>query len=220
MPHLETLKSTRTSEPQELPLSLNEAKAFLRIDTDVTDDDALIMALQRAAVDHVEEWTRRALITQTWRLSRDRWPGGRSILDQDWEGVREGAFIENAAQSFEIPKPPLQAVSSFQVFATDDTASEVATTVYFVDTESQPGRITLRFGQTWPSTTLRPANGIQVTFTAGYGDTWNDVPDGIIQAVRLALAFFYEQRLTCDPKSVALPMAVQALLQPYRIMRV
>jgi hypothetical protein len=54
------------------PVSLAEAKAFLRVEHD--DDDEVIAALIAGARIHVETQTRRALITQSWRLTRDAWP--------------------------------------------------------------------------------------------------------------------------------------------------
>ena len=58
--------------PAVEPVSLAEAKAYLRVEHD--DDDDTIAALIAGARIHVESQTRRALITQTWRLSRDAWP--------------------------------------------------------------------------------------------------------------------------------------------------
>jgi hypothetical protein len=58
--------------PAAEPLSLTEAKAFLRVEHD--DDDAIIASLVASARNHVEALTRCGLITQTWRLALDRWP--------------------------------------------------------------------------------------------------------------------------------------------------
>ncbi len=216
----ETLKLKLVTEPQNQPLSLNEAKAFLKLGDDDTADDALIMALLRAAVRHVETFTGRALITQTWRLTLDDWPSRSRLDDQLWEGVREAAELVEAKDHIEIPKPPLQSVTSFQIFNPSDAASTVATTVYFVDSESEPGRVGLRYGQVWPSTTLRRHSGIQITFVAGYGDTGNDVPDDILAGLRLLVTHFYENRAVCDQATnVALPMTAKEVLRPYRILR-
>ncbi len=54
------------------PLSLVEAKAFLRVAT--SDDDDVIAALIADARFHVEAQTRRALITQNWRMALDARP--------------------------------------------------------------------------------------------------------------------------------------------------
>jgi uncharacterized phiE125 gp8 family phage protein len=58
--------------PAVEPISLAEAKAFLRVEHD--DDDDVIAALIAGARLYVEGQTRRALITQSWRLVRDAWP--------------------------------------------------------------------------------------------------------------------------------------------------
>src|SRR5262245_2558975 len=63
--------------PAVEPVSLAEAKAHLRVAHD--DDDDAITALIAGARVHVEAQTRRALITQTWRLSRDVWPANGRI---------------------------------------------------------------------------------------------------------------------------------------------
>ena len=74
------MPSILLTAPAVEPLTLAEAKAYLRVET--PDDDDLIAALIAGARIHVEAETRRALITQSWRLSRDAWPpdGRLSVL--------------------------------------------------------------------------------------------------------------------------------------------
>lgn len=216
----EPLRLKLIAGPQDLPLTLDEAKAYLKVEDDDTADDALIVALLRGAVRHLETFTGRALITQTWRLSLDDWPRRRAALPRLWEGVREGPDIVAGQDFIEIPRPPLQSVISFQVFDTSDAATEVDGSTYFVDTEGEPGRLGLRFAKTWPSTTRRPHDGIRITFVAGYGDDGNAVPDDLKAGLRLLLAHFHENRAACDQATdVAVPRAARELLRPYRVMR-
>jgi gp6-like head-tail connector protein len=63
--------------PGEEPVSLAEAKAWCRLDS--TDEDDLVSALIAAARLQVESETRRALVTQSWRLTLDC-PRGRLIV--------------------------------------------------------------------------------------------------------------------------------------------
>src|SRR5262245_55104347 len=63
--------------PVSEPLSLTEAKNYLRVEHSA--DDALIASLIAAARTQVEARTRRALITQTWRIVLDRWPVSGAI---------------------------------------------------------------------------------------------------------------------------------------------
>jgi uncharacterized phiE125 gp8 family phage protein len=65
------MSSLLLTAPAVEPLSLAEARAFLRVET--ADDDDLIRALIAGARVHVEAQTRRALIAQSWRLALDAW---------------------------------------------------------------------------------------------------------------------------------------------------
>src|SRR3954471_1677907 len=59
----------RTGAPAVEPLTLGEAKAFLRVDG--TDDDMLIADLIVAVRMLAEGWLRRSLIGQSWQLAFD-----------------------------------------------------------------------------------------------------------------------------------------------------
>lgn len=131
--------------PSIEPLDLTTAKSHLRVD--ITDDDNLITTLIPAAREYCEAFQNRAYITQTWEMWLDSWPEGNEIR---------------------IPRPPLQSVSSIKYYGTDDTEYTFDAANYFVDTESEPGRVVLKYGKSWPTITLRPTNGICVTFIAGY----------------------------------------------------
>ena len=58
--------------PAQEPVSLAEARAFLRVDD--TAEDGLIGTLIGAARLHVEGVTGQALLAQSWRLVLDAWP--------------------------------------------------------------------------------------------------------------------------------------------------
>ena len=57
--------------PAAEPLSLADAKVFLRVEHDA--DDAIITSLIASARNHVEALTCCGLITQTWRIALQRW---------------------------------------------------------------------------------------------------------------------------------------------------
>src|SRR5262245_41790117 len=61
------------------PLSLDEAKAFLRVEH--SDDDQVISALIAGARTHIETQSQVALITPGWRIALDCWPQhGRIVV--------------------------------------------------------------------------------------------------------------------------------------------
>ena len=210
---------TLTTAPKLLPVSLNEIKSALHIESDINADDAMLMAFLRTAVDQCENETRLALISQTWTIFRDAWPYKSTMDDGLWEGVREGAFIQTVGTALELPKAPLQSITHVKTYADDDTATTWSSSSYFVDTASKPGRLVARVGQTFPAPT-RTANGIEIQFVAGYGDTGNDVP----QAIRDGLMQFIKALYDCDgdeggAKACAPGRVAYSLWRPYRILK-
>src|SRR5690606_39266484 len=63
--------------PGEEPVSLAEAKAFLKVDDEA--EDGLITTLIGAARLHIEGVTGKALMAQSWRKVIDALPGSRSV---------------------------------------------------------------------------------------------------------------------------------------------
>ena len=181
-----------TTPPVIEPVTLDEAKTHLKVDT--TDDDTLIGTLISAARAKAEWNTGRALITQDWTFAADCWP-------QD--------------NVFELPFPPLQSVTSVTAYALDDTAMVLDPSIYQVDTMSSPARLTLKANAS-PPVNLRALNAVQIVFTAGYGDSENDVPALIREAILEIVADMYVNRGDTDE----VPLAAMALLAPYRIMNI
>jgi hypothetical protein len=105
-------------------------------------------------------------------------------------------------------------------YDTDNTVAYFDASNYFVDIKSTPGRIVLAYGCTWPSVTLRPANGVCVTFIAGYGAA-SSVPQAVKQAMLLLMGHLYEHREEVTDRSLSkLPMGVESLLWKERMVPV
>ena len=186
-----------TSGPLAEPLSVTEAKAYLRVDH--ADEDTLIASLVTAARLHTEVALGRRLITQDWSLFFDAWPHSKIV---------------------EIDLGPIQAVTQISTFAEDATETIFGSENYFADLVSDPGRIVRNGGATWPAPG-RQINGIKITFTAGYGDAAGDVPEPLRQALLLLVAHWYERRepVILGETAIQVPETVQSLLLPYRRVR-
>jgi len=175
-------------------------------DASTSIEDDLIESLITTARQYCEGFQNRAYITQTWELWLDTFPSRNYI---------------------EIPLPPLQEIAdpaspTIKYYDTDDTGVAFSSDNYFVDVKNEPGRIALNYGETWPSTTLRPVNGVCVTFLAGYGDAASDVPEKVKQAMKLLIGHLYENReavATTGAVPQKLPMAVEALLWQNRVFK-
>jgi uncharacterized phiE125 gp8 family phage protein len=181
------------------PVPFEQLKNDIKVDSDLTADDALILGLGLAARRMAEKIQNRALITQTLELSLDAWP---------------------AVNWIKIPRPPLQSITSIKYYDQDDTEETLDSGSYFVDTASEPGRVVLNYGESWPTVSLRPANAVIVQYVAGYGDDSEDVPETTKQAIRLLVGHWHENREAVStsgavPKDI--PFGVQALLWLERV---
>jgi uncharacterized phiE125 gp8 family phage protein len=204
-----------TSAPAAEPVSLTDAKTYLRVDG--TDDDNLITALIQTARMEAEAYTRRAFISQTLELHADRFPVERMPW---WDGVREGVPNEPQRDHIELPRPPLIGVESVTYNDTSDTSNTFAASNYFVDTGSEPGRVVLSFGKQWP-TNVRATAGVVVAYTAGYGPSATEVPRAIRDAILRVVAHLYEHRADYVVGTIVgkFPMTAQTMLDPYRVLR-
>ena len=184
MPH----SLVQTVAPTVEPVTAAEAKAHCRID--ISTDDDLIQSLIVAARVWCEKRLGQSFITQTWRLTFDRFP----------------------CEGFEIPNPPAISVSSITYYDTTNTLQTLSSSVYQVDSYSRPGRVGLAFAQVWPITYCR-FNAVSVTYTAGYGATAAFVPQPIKQAILLLVGHWYENReAAADIQLHDIPHAVESLL--------
>jgi uncharacterized phiE125 gp8 family phage protein len=172
------------------PVTLTEAKAQCRIDID--DDDALIVGLIQAAREYCEAIDWCAYCTQTIELWLEDWP-----LDDE----------------IELPRPPLQSVTSVEYYDVNDVKYTLPTTVYAADTVSVPGVVHLRYLQNWPLVVLRDYNAICVTYVAGWDETAY-MPIVIKQAMLLLVGHWYENREAVTVGAVSRPIdfGVKALL--------
>lgn len=184
--------------PANYPLTLDEAKSHLRVDH--TDEDALITTFLAASTAHAEQFTGRALITQTLEL----------VLD---------TFIHD----IEIPRPPLQSVVSVKY----DDASGVEQTLvenndYVVDAASQPGWV-VATDAGWP-TTLDAINAVRIRYIAGYIDSTmsppiDDVPFDLKAAILLMCGTLYANRenVVVGVTSAMVPWSAEQLLRQRRV---
>lgn len=208
----------RTVEPTGLPVSLVDIKAMVGIADDDTTFDDMLDALVRVATDYVEEQTGAALLTQTWRLSLDNLPSNRN---EWWDGTRElpVTYLDGIGRFIELPRWPVQSVTSVTLYDDEDDATVVDSAIYYVDTDRRPGRIALRRDEIWPTVVLRAANGVQVVFVAGYGSDPCDVPGPLVQAIKMMAAFLFEHRGECDVGDAATRSGAALMLGQYKVRR-
>ena len=209
----------QTAEPAGEPVTLAQAKEWLRVDN--SNEDSLITSLIEAARQRVEEFTRRALITQTFEYSLDQFPTGGRVISgmfrSDGRVISQirGGF--DCSREIQIPKPPLVSVESLKYYDTDGVLQTLSTAAYRVDTAAQPGRIVLDDDYDWPDVDVRP-NAVVIAYTAGYGKP-SEVPQALRIAINFMLAHWYSNRLPVTIGSMVsqIPETAEALLWQFRI---
>lgn len=181
---------TLVTAPAEEPVTAAEVKTHSRITG--TDDDVYIALLIEAARIYVEGYINRALITQTW----------------DWK-------LDSGLHGMQVDKAPLQSVTTVKYIDTDGAEQTLASSVYTVDTDTEPGRIILAYNQSWPST-RNVIQNVTVRFVAGYGDN-TAVPEAIRFAILWLVDHWYEHRSEVSELRLSeTPTSVKSVLWPYR----
>lgn len=99
----------RREQPETEPLSLAEAKLFLRVDGSA--EDSLITDIMVAAREAAEEYMQRSLITQTWAL----------IID------------DYAPSQLPLPRGPVQSITSVKIIDRGGDETLVDESVYYLN---------------------------------------------------------------------------------------
>ncbi|KQZ12405.1 hypothetical protein ASD50_11620 [Mesorhizobium sp. Root552] len=184
------LAPVRTVAPANMPVSLSEAKAHLRVEHD--DQDDLITAQIKAATAWLDGYAGllgRALITQTWQQEFGRF-----------------------ADRLPLPVSPVIAIVSVSYFDAGNVQQVLDPGLYDLFADARGAHVALRPGQSWPAS-FRRTDAVSVTFTAGYGAA-ADVPEPIRQAILLIVQRLFDGADT--EIDSAIERTVHALIAPYR----
>lgn len=179
----------------------------LQLRVDDNDEDALIRDCIETATNYAQKLTNRQFISATWDLKLDRLPGVR----------KDNPAFDNRG-NIRPPRPPLQSVTTFAYLDLDGNSQTLAATVYDVDTNSEPGRIYLKYDQSWPS--IRSINdAVTITYVCGYGDDPSAVDLDAQHLVKLIAAHLYEERQPALTGSIVatMPLSVQDLAMGLRV---
>lgn len=189
-----------TSPPSLEPVTLDEAKAFMRVD--LNSEDSLIDSLIIAARHLVEQHTRRALIQQTLELTFDNQP------EQD--------FVE-------LPRPNLISLELITYYGDDDVAQDFPVSNVIADGTKTPAVIRLKRSSIWP-VSLRPQASLVFKYKAGYGTAASSVPATIKTAIKTIVAAWFEQRGQMEQMSESqfgdlsrIPPMALPMLAPYKV---
>jgi uncharacterized phiE125 gp8 family phage protein len=180
--------------PAAEPVTLADMQAVMGVhDTTDTLRDSVIESRITAARLMVEEFTRKALISQTWEL-----------------------YSECFRPYFDL-KMNLQSVASVKYIDTDGNQQTLDADQYLVDTVH--GCLYPAYGVTWPSVRSQH-NAVVIEHVAGYGNNASDVPKNVLEAIKFLVAHWENYQPGIEGARITtIPYAVEQLLRPERDFR-
>lgn len=160
--------------PTSEPISLQDAKDWLKIHPDFAEDDNLIRLLIRSARVWAEKVTGQALMEQT--------------IVEVWDRFQEGGI-------FYLSVAPVISVTSLEYLDDNGTYQTWSSSNYTLDSISRPCRIVNknRVQQTGVTYSNQLPNVWKATYKAG-NTTANAVDPNIKSAMLLQIAMMYENR--------------------------
>ena len=165
-----------TTDAANEPVTAEEAKEYLRVDTGDTSQDNVITILIAAARRKVEQHIRQALISQTWTWD----------IDSD-----------DAQNPIWLPRPPVQSITSLTTYDSDGNATVTGSSSY----ELVEGLKLVARADGWEINRKERAATI-VYVTGAYTDS-TDTPADIRLAVLKIIATMYEVREDVMQGSIA-----------------
>lgn len=180
--------------PAVASLTLVEVKAQLRISHD--DEDTLLTNLIHAAEAHVDGKgdLGRAMITQTW---------------SQWERQSPGHV--------RLRMTPVQALTAVEYYDAENTLQTAALADFELWRDGDFMICKPKDGAQWPSSARRP-DAIKITYTAGFGDNPEDIPESIRVAMLMLVSHLYERTSAVEAGTLAeTPMGYETLMNNQRV---
>lgn len=194
------------SEPSNTILTLEEIKEVCYIDTVITDDDAMLMRMEKSARNICERYLGRPLLTATQTLY--------------YTYTDICALIDNETNpTLLLPGGTLQSIDKVSAWDADSVETELdASTYYESSVVGEQGQVLFKESP-FPDNVsgYRELNALSINTTGGFGDTAVDVPDEIKQGMEFLIAYWYEHRE--DQSEGSIPSSAKAMWSPYLIQR-
>jgi uncharacterized phiE125 gp8 family phage protein len=161
---------------------------------DIDSDD--LAALITTARVFAEEYTGRALISQTWEMALDAFP----------------------VAEIELLKPPITSVTSVKYLDSAAVEQTMDSADYSLDDYGLRNWLLPAYDEAWPDT-LDAANAVKIRYVAGYGASGASVPAPIVQAMVLIVSQSYRAQpgLETGLYPAMVPNAAKELLNNYRL---
>ena len=157
--------------PADLPVTLQELKRQVGLADNLTAQDDDLMRRIAAATRVAERYCKRAFIERVYLLTLGRRP-----------------------REIGLPFPPLVSVDQIQYIDTEGVLQTLATNQYQSTALRTPGLIRPAYNVCWPALRCTDFDPVQITYTAGYGATPDDVPAEAREAILVMASTWFNDR--------------------------
>ncbi|SFD53973.1 head-tail connector protein [Roseivivax sediminis] len=190
---------TKETSVPDAALPVDALKHHLRLGSGFaasTVQDPVLTSFLRAAMAAIEARTGKALLQRDFVLTLERW---------------------DDPEAQPLPIAPIAHLS--QVTITDRTGTAEYPDIFRFRTTADMHAPRLRYQQRLLPR-IPEGGSAEIRFTAGYGETCDDLPADLVQAVMLLAAHYYEYRDATALGEGCMPFGVTSLVARYRQMRV
>lgn len=162
------------------PVSVADLKTFIGLGQS-TEEDAFLTAIEKAARQYAENYTKRNCLPQTWQLKLDEFPDDDILLMR----APLSTDVTNVVITYLDP--------------TSGDSTTLSSTSYTVDYDSEPGRIFLSASGDWPDVFDRKG-AITIQFVAGFKcntavtPATDTCPEDIEAWIKMRTKAMYESR--------------------------
>ena len=179
-------------------LPLDAFRDHLRMGTGFAEDtlqDGLLERHLRAAIAAIEARTGKILLSRLFNWSVRAW---------------------QAPDTQPLPVAPVRSVSGVTLVDRqgDETVANPALWLLMVDAV-----VPSLVAPTGSLPAIPSYGRARISFEAGYGPDWDDIPGDLSQATFLLAGHFYEFRHAAEGRGVDIPRDIASLIAPHRAMR-
>lgn len=191
------MKTSILRGPKQEPITVAEAKSFLKITHNQEDD--LFLPLIKTARNLAETYTRRKFITQRLMSILPFSPNHKKK-----EGLQR-VWVAGDYFALFLPRGPLQKIIEVERVSEEGKSTPISYYGYHVNQDQDPALLMIRDRHGW---------GVRLTYDAGYGESADQVPDVLRHAILKMVVQLYQKR---DVLESQLIRGVADLLNPYRL---
>lgn len=172
------------------PVTLADMKEFMKVD--LSDENDIITSMIKSARISIENYCGIGLTTKTYDY-----------------------YFDEVSDVIKLPLPPLQSVTTFVYNDLTYSETEISSDYYKVFSfDRNEGEIIKLPTYTYPSD-IPSYRAFRVRFVNGYGDDATDVPSTIVEALKLTVSHWFENR-----ESQSLPPEAIRLIQQYKVYKI